>query len=463
MASLLLNGLQQVNESNLPLFVLVRCFRIPVLFGLSVLCCNFLVGQDVVTGVLLPKAITSDQPLKGWAPYTTTGEIHQPYSMVFFYASWKELEPIEGQYEFEKWEKETWTHPRANGKHVIFRIYMDYPNKESGIPAWLLEKGVETQKYSQHGGGITPNYNHPEMRKSLAKFIAALGKRYNQNPRVAFIQLGLLGHWGEWHTYPQPERFADRTTTKIVVESYRKAFPDKMLMARYPRGYAAIPEWLGFHDDMFPADTQNGKDWSFLTTLKASGRDGNWKVAPIGGEMETFHAQKWMLPQYENTLKALLDGHFTWIGPYCPAIVETPGERYLDHCKELVQRMGYDFHIRTYQHKKTIKQGDLIHLRLTGANEGIAPFYYKWPVRLALIDAHGKVVTTDTDLDIRRWGPGEFKTLLTAPSRNLPAGLYRLGIGVIDPWTKKPRLQFSSKMEMHEDGWQIFSNLEIIK
>ena len=115
------------------------------------------------------------------------------------------------------------------------------------------------------------------------------------------------------------------------------------------------------------------------------------------------------------------------------------------------------------QHKKTIKQGDLIHLRLTGANEGIAPFYYKWPVRLALIDAHGKVVTTDTDLDIRRWGPGEFKTLLTAPSRNLPAGLYRLGIGVIDPWTKKPRLQFSSKMEMHEDGWQIFSNLEIIK
>ena len=125
----MLNGLQQVNESNLPLFVPVRCFRVPVLFGLSVLCCNFLVGQDVVTGVLLPKAITSDQPLKGWAPYTTTGEIHQPYSMVFFYASWKELEPIEGQYEFEKWEKETWTHPRANGKHVIFRIYMDYPNK----------------------------------------------------------------------------------------------------------------------------------------------------------------------------------------------------------------------------------------------------------------------------------------------------------------------------------------------
>ncbi len=125
--------------------------------------------------------------------------------------------------------------------------------------------------------------------------------------------------------------------------------------------------------------------------------------------------------------------------------------------------MGYDFHIRTYQHEKTVKQGDPIELLLTGSNQGIAPFYYKWPVRLALIDAQGKIVTTDTDLDIRRWEPGEFKTLLTASSRNLSPGIYRLGIGVIDPWTKRPRLQFSSQMELHEDGWQIFSNLEISK
>lgn len=460
---MLFYGSQRANKLNLPLLVTVGFFRTLLLFVLPVFCCNFLVSQDVVTGVLSPKTITSAQPLKGWAPYATAGEIHQPYSMVFFYASWKELEPIEGQYEFEKWEKEAWAHPRAQGKHVIFRIYMDYPDKEPGIPEWLLEKGVGTQEYSQHGGGLTPNYNHPEMRKSLAKFIAALGKRYNQNPRVAFIQLGLLGHWGEWHTYPQTERFADQTTTKIVVESYRKAFPDKMLMARYPRGYAAIPRWLGFHDDMFPADTQNAKDWSFLNKLKASGQDENWKVAPMGGEMETFQAQKWMLPQYQHTLKALLDGHFTWVGPYCPAIVETTEREYLNHCQELVQRMGYDFHIRTYQHEKTIKQGDPVELLLTGANQGVAPFYYKWPVRLALIDAQGEIVTTDTDLDIRCWEPGEFKTLLTAPSSNLSPGIYRLGIGVIDPWTKKPRLQFSSQMELHEEGWQIFSHLEISK
>jgi hypothetical protein len=80
-----------------------------------------------------------------------------------------------------------------------------------------------------------------------------------------------------------------------------------------------------------------------------------------------------------------------------------------------------------------------------------------------LINTDGKIAMTETDLDIRLWRPGEFKTLMTAPSQNLPPGLYRLGIGVIDPWTQKPRLKFSNKMELHKDGWQIFSHLEITK
>jgi hypothetical protein len=125
--------------------------------------------------------------------------------------------------------------------------------------------------------------------------------------------------------------------------------------------------------------------------------------------------------------------------------------------------MGYDFRILTYQHYKVVKKGDPLQLYLIGANHGVAPFYYRWPVQLALIDVDGNIVTTETDLDIRRWRPGEFRTLLTAPTQNIPPGLYRLAIGVIDPWTKKPRLQFSSKMELHKDGWQIFSGIEITK
>jgi hypothetical protein len=36
----------------------------------------------------------------------------------------------------------------------------------------------------------------------LFRSIAALGSRYDGDPRIAFITAGLLGTWGEWHVYP---------------------------------------------------------------------------------------------------------------------------------------------------------------------------------------------------------------------------------------------------------------------
>ena len=60
---------------------------------------------------------------------------------------------------------------------------------------------------------------------ALEGLISAMGKRYDRHPRVAFIQLGLLGFWGEWHTYPRNELFASEKTRRRVLEAYRKAFP----------------------------------------------------------------------------------------------------------------------------------------------------------------------------------------------------------------------------------------------
>src|SRR6478609_507932 len=79
-----------------------------------------------------------DNPLKGWCPYTDAGPLSQPYSMVFLYASWRELEPHEGDYRFAEWEKRVWEAPSARGRHVVFRVYVDYPTRPSGIPEWML-------------------------------------------------------------------------------------------------------------------------------------------------------------------------------------------------------------------------------------------------------------------------------------------------------------------------------------
>ena len=263
----------------------------------------------------LPGEAPLDNPLKGWCPYTDAGEIHQPYSMVYLYVPWSELEANSGEYRFEQWEKK-WDVETARDKHIVFRVCVDYPGLPSGLPTWLRKAGVKETRYEEHGGGFSPDYDHPEMVAAMERLIAALGRRYNDNPRVAFIQLGLLGFWGEWHTWPLDRLYASEETERRVIEAYHAAFPDKSLMVRYARDYAGTRPWIGFHDDMFPEDTDNGQEWSFLAGIRDAARTENWQRAVIGGEMVPHQAEKWVVSDFDTTVQMIERSHFTWVGPY---------------------------------------------------------------------------------------------------------------------------------------------------
>jgi hypothetical protein len=213
--------------------------------------------------------------------------------MVFGYVSWKTVEPEEGRYAFDHWEQKAWSVPTAQGKHVDLRVYIDYPSHSSGLPGWLKDEVLLTH-YTNHGGGASPDYNNPRMVAAMERLIEAMGCRYDGNPRVAFIELGLLGFWGEWHTWPRDDLYAKPETERRVIDAFHRAFPHKILMARYARDHAGSQPWLGFHDDMFPQDTDNGEDWSFLAGLARSGRMDNWEKAAIGGEMVPRRAKHWL-------------------------------------------------------------------------------------------------------------------------------------------------------------------------
>lgn len=401
-----------------------------------------------------------DNPLKGWCPYTNAGEIHHPYSMVFKYISWRELEPTKGEYRFEDWEK-TWNEKAADGKHIIFRVYIDYPTQPSGLPEWMRKAGVKETPYKEHGGGIAPNYDDPRMIAGMERLIAELGKRYNNHPRIAFIQLGLLGFWGEWHTWPRVKLYASLDTERRIINAYRKAFPEKCLMVRYSRNYAGQQNWIGYHDDMFPQDTDNGKDWSFLADLRKTNRIENWKVAVVGGEMVPGKATKWLGSDYQITLTMLERAHFSWVGPYCPALEKPKDTKFHLRCGELVRKMGYEFQLTEIAHPKIVTLMQPARITLKGRNQGVAPFYYPWPVEWALIDSAGKVAGTfKTNWEIRSWKPGTFseETNLTL---DVPPGEYQLAIGIRDPWTKQPRIRFANDLKVF-NGWTVVSRIEVL-
>jgi len=400
-----------------------------------------------------------DNPLKGWCPYTDAGQIHQPYSMVFLYVPWKQLEPHKGDYQFEAWER-TWDVDEARGKHIVFRVYVDYPSLDPGLPDWLRQEGVRETAYREHGGGMSPDYNDPRMVSAMERLIEALGRRYNNHPRIAFLQLGLLGFWGEWHTWPREEMYASPQTEQRVIDSYRRAFPDKSLMVRYARDYAGQLPWIGFHDDMFPQDTDNGEDWSFLSGLRNSGRMNNWNEAVVGGEMVPNKAGQWLGRKFETTQAMLDRAHFTWVGPYCPALERTKDDDFRRRSEELVRRMGYEFQWIELRHPEVARANTKFVISLKGRNSGVAPFYYPWSVEWSLINPSDEVVATQTaPWDIRSWKPGQIQERAEL-SFDVPAGNYRLALGIRDPWQDRPAIRFANEADVI-DGWTVLSRLRV--
>jgi len=127
----------------------------------------------------------------------------------------------------------------GRGNQLIFRVYCEYPGKELEIPQFLIDAGVKVTTWTNSSNAevsYTPDYNDKTLRKALESLIIAMGNKYDGDPRVAFITAGLLGSWGEWHTYPRNDLRASKQVQREVMESYAKAFSKTKVLLRYPAG-----------------------------------------------------------------------------------------------------------------------------------------------------------------------------------------------------------------------------------
>ncbi len=400
-----------------------------------------------------------DNPLKGWC-HGAGNLMHQPYSLVFQRASWRELEPVEGDYQFDEWERHSWNRAEDRGKHIVFRVHIDDPGSPLGLPDWVKAKGVRLTPYQDHGGGLSPDYNHPAVVAGLEKLVAALGRRYDADPRIAAVQVGLLGFWGEWHTYPRTELFANDETQRRVIAAYQAAFPHKIVQARSGKGELGKAEGLGYHDDLFPEDVDGPEPWMFVPSLRAAHRDENWRKAMIGGELAFRSEDRWLGPEFTHTNAMIERGHFSFLGPYHPAVKANPAPQYRERCEQMVRRMGYEFTWTEIRHPEAVTRGGSLPVTLEGKNQGVAPFYYPWAVELALLDRRGTVAERlPLAVDLRTWQPGPFRVSVSPVCKAL-AGRYSLAIGIIDPWSGKPSIAFANDMKRRE-GWTILSEIEI--
>lgn len=403
-------------------------------------------------------------PLMGYAPSAWYNEVSEDISLLYMDITWAELEPEEGVYNWASIDEENqisrW---RKEGKHLVFRFVCDIPGEEAhmDIPEWLYEKSGKAGKWydGEYGKGFAPDYNNPTIISCHEQAVKALGEHFGQDGLISYVELGSLGHWGEWHVnYSEGiQRIPREAVRDKYILPWTEAFPDARILMRRP--FASAEKYgFGLYNDMTgrPEATQSWFDWinnggeydqtgekNVIVPMKDF-----WKTAPSGGEFTSSLSMEEMLDtNLSGTVEMIREAHTTFLGP------KIPDENYVDGYKEVLKNMGYRLWISMAELKNTAKGS---RLKLTWENSGVAPMYKEWPVYVYIEDESGKLVEKSRiSIKISSLLPGEKATTLTALETERLNSLlekgYRLSVGIEDPMTELPCVRFAMEA-LYQEG-----------
>lgn len=418
-------------------------------FSAALFCCP--AGALTVTVRYQASSEVLINPYIGNAVWASSASGHeQPFTLVYADLVWADFEPEQGLYDFASFEKKNhlalW---REQGKKVIFRFVMDVPAKQRhrDIPEWLYRQtGQDGEAYRvPYGRGYSPRYENPILIEAHARAISALGERYGKDPFFAFVQIGSLGHWGEWHIHEKAGIMPPKEVREQYVRPYIEAFPDAKLMMRRPYVIAA-ENGMGLFNDTAGALKSTQKWLSWIEQGDEGGvlEDGAdllrmpeaWRGSPIGGELATDMKDKDLLgSQLMQTIDLFKRSHTSWIGPGSFSDVPRGGalQGALD---QVLCTVGYRLRVDAC----TIEEASGGALRLTMAwkNDGTAPFYFDWQPALAITGADGTRTLYPLAMRLIEVQPGlDYFLSVTLTEQMLPDGPYTVSVGIIDPLTNE--------------------------
>ncbi|UUL77434.1 hypothetical protein NG819_08220 [Pseudarthrobacter sp. Fe7] len=139
----------------------------------------------------------ASNPLQGFVPYAGKYDA-LPYSMEWFYIPVNAVVTGAGTYNWSALDAQL-NSIASRGHQAVFRFYLDYPGRRTGVPQYLLDAGLATHPYADYGNqgvSVSPDYDDPRLVQAMDAFIAGFGARYDGDPRIGFIEMGLLGFWG---------------------------------------------------------------------------------------------------------------------------------------------------------------------------------------------------------------------------------------------------------------------------
>lgn len=343
-------------------------------------------------------------------------------STVYLRLPWAYLEPEEGVFNWAIVDApaQRWI---SRGKKVAFRFTTSENWLEYATPKWVFDAGAESIRYTwgvgpdPNGPTVDPVFDDPIYLEKLRNFLAAAGKRYNNNPNVAFIDVGTYGMWGEGHSSLgvwSAEAFSRMTperTLEVVkthIDLHCEFFPDVLLC---------------ISDDVAGAE-KPGADFpetDYALSKGVSLRDDSILVQPA--PRQWFHAE--MAQKFRPVLPIILEHeHYrpskergAWDDEKLIQAVEEYGASYMsihwfpqeewaeskDAIRRINRRLGYRLFPSQIVYPKEVVIGEFFDVSWTLQNVGVAKCFNGGFVSLTILDEKGGIVAVlvDESFDVR--------------------------------------------------------------
>lgn len=396
-------------------------------------------------------------PLKGLRPYlwTDTSEAgnpkpgplgHEYGALRRHYIKWSDIEDHKGDGadRIADYCNRAWEGIERHNIKIIPRVYLQW--------------GGESQRHWP--SDLVPgDWEGSRFKERLKRLVIKLGEAWDKDPRVAYIEMGIYGKWGEHHS---PEIPPD--IMALMGDSFRANFREKLVMRRKAWdfcNYSFGIYWDSFAhmDELHHAEgiLKLGDFWKREAVGGECAYDwGNWRIQPGDNAADSLTDPVHRDYIY-NMIRTLHANHLGWIDEYART-----DKKAAEGAAIIQKALGYRFVIREVKYPARIEKGDAFNVSFKVRNTGSSPFYYHWPVEMSLLDpATGKILWKERfkNVDAREWLPGDgwnadamrydigasvytVENIFVLPSY-LNTGEYVLMLSMLDPSGGLPSVRFA--------------------
>jgi hypothetical protein len=359
---------------------------------------------------------------------------------------WRDLEPRRGQYDFSVIDRDLEAAQRAGRKHA-FRIRAMVNGKGPQVPDYLVD-AMGRGWWSN--GTYVPDWNDQDFVERMDALIAELGRRYNGDPRINWIDVGFYGNWGEWHTwpltYPSYSGAQDMRPEHLrgLVDRMAAAFPNTQLimgsededilvyaLRNYPTmGWRrdSLGSWIFDENSTFRNLKRLPNDWQLVMD--------RWKRAPVMSEFISPNDQR-DPDVYRLAQEQAEEYHVSLVSNGNTLVWDSLSRTGREALLELGKQVGYRLVLSDISLPRRATPGAEVTVRTHWINRGNAPTYEHWKPIIHLRDAQGQIRWSSTlNIDLRTLLPSEtatrFENRLALPG-DLAAGTYTLTLSIPDP------------------------------